>query len=95
MTYPIVLPLNFVRPVSCGHFTFGDVGSVASFEGFASSSFGVRFTFAGRGAGDSLLAEADGFNLGTFLGYDNVGFGRVVRCALWFVHTGDTDTFEK
>jgi hypothetical protein len=95
MTYPIVLPLNFVRPVSCGHFTFGDVRSVASFEGFTSSSFRVRFTFAGRGAGDSLLTEADGFNLRTFFGYDNVGFGRVVRCALWFVYTGDTDTFEK
>lgn len=34
---------------------------------------------------DTLLSEADGFDLSTAFGYDYVGFGWVVWCAFWFI----------
>lgn len=91
----IGLPFYFVRPVSGRHFSFGNVGSVASFEGLTTFAVGVRFAFSFRRAGDALLSEADGFNFVTFFSDDNVGFCRVVWCALGFVDTRDTDAGEE
>jgi hypothetical protein len=34
---------------------------------------------------DALLSEAYGFDLTTGFGYDNVGFGGMVGCALGFI----------
>lgn len=87
------LPLYFVCPVGSGELAFGDVGSVTGFERSAAFGVGGRFAFLGRGAGDSLLAEADGFGLGADLGDDYVGFSRMGRGGFGFVDSGEVEFF--
>lgn len=82
------LPLLSVSPVSGGHLALVDVLCVASFESFVSFA-------AVRRAGDSLLAEANGFDLIAFFSDDHVGFGGVGRCALRGVDTGDANSGEE
>ena len=84
-----MLPFGAVGPVCGGHFSFGDVGGVAGFEGFSPVAVGGGFACFLGGACDSLLAEADEFGFAVFFGEDGVGFGGVSGGAFWFVVAGE------
>ena len=88
------LPLYFVCPIGGGELAFGDVGCVTGFERSAAFGVGGRFAFLGRGAGDSLLAETDGFGFVADLGDHDVGFSRVGRGAFWGVDGREVKFFE-
>lgn len=49
---------------------------------------------AGLVGADALLSEADGFDLSTGFGYDDVGFGWVVWGGFWFVVACDSGSGE-
>lgn len=58
-----LLPLYFVRPVGCAHWSSGDVFGVACLEAMSAARIGFAFTFLFGGAFYALLSEADGFDL--------------------------------
>ena len=62
---------------------------MAGFEAGAAAFVGFAFAFAGRGAGDALLAEADELDLIAFFGKDGVGFFRVAGGSLGLVVAGE------
>ena len=86
---PIILPLNFVRPVARTKFAWAGVlrimaGIVRLLARFV---FGARRIFT-RPL-NTLLAESDSLYLVAFLGHDDVALGRMARRLLRLVIAGN------